>query len=253
MRVAVAGGTGLIGRMVVDVLRSHGDTAVVLARSVGVDLLTGDGLDQALAGVEAVVDVSNVVTTRRTTAVGFFGTATRTLLAGDRRADVQHHVVLSIVGVDRIPWGYYQGKRHQEQLALEGPVPATVLRATQFHEFADQLLQRGGPVTVVPKMLSRPVAAREVASALVALTRARPQGLAPELAGPEELRMPEMVRRLARARGVRRPILAVRLPGQAGRAMAGGGLLPGSDGPRGTQTFTEWLSTASTPSRRGAG
>jgi len=80
---------------------------------------------------------------RRATAVGFFGTATRTLLAGGQRAGVQHHVVLSIVGVDRVPWGYYQGKRHQEQLAIDGPVPATVFRATQFHEFADQMLQRG--------------------------------------------------------------------------------------------------------------
>lgn len=250
MRVAVAGGTGLVGRMVVDALQSSGDTAVVVARSVGVDLLTGDGLDQALAGVEAVVDVSNVVTTRRATALGFFGTATRTLLAGGQRAGVQHHVVLSIVGVDRVPLGYYQAKRHQEQLALEGLVPATVLRATQFHEFADQMLQRGGPVVLVPKMLSQPIAAREVASALVALTHARPQGLAPELAGPEQLHMPDMVRRLAGARGARRPVVAVRLPGEAGRAMADGGLLPRSDGPRGTLTFAQWLTTASTRGRR---
>ncbi len=220
MRVAVAGGTGLIGRMVVDALQSCGDTAVVVARSVGVDLLTGDGLDQALAGVEAVVDVSNIATARRATAVGFFGTATRTLLAGGQRAGVQHHVVLSIVGVDRVPWGYYEGKRHQEQMAIDGPVPATVLRATQFHEFADQMLQRGGPVVLVPKMLCQPVAAREVASALVALTHARPQGLAPQLAGPEQLYMPDMVRQLARDRGVRRPVVAVRLPGEPGRAMA---------------------------------
>ena len=151
MRVAVAGGTGLIGRMVVDTLQLGGDTAVVVARSVGVDLLTGAGLDHALAGVEAVIDVSNIVTTRRGTAVRFFGTATRALLAGGQRAGVTHHIVLSIVGVDRVPWGYYEGKRHQEQLALEGPVPATVLRSTQFHEFADQMLQRGGPVVLVPK------------------------------------------------------------------------------------------------------
>ena len=234
MRVAVAGGTGLIGRMVVDALRSGGDTAVVVARSVGVDLLTGDGLDHALAGVETVIDVSNIVTTDRAAAVRFFGTATRTLMAGGQRAGVKHHIVLSIVGVDHVPWGYYQGKRHQEQLALDGPVPATVLRATQFHEFADQMLQRGGPVALVPKMLSQPIAAREVAAALATLIHAGPQGLAPELAGPERLRMPDMVRQLAHARRVRRPVLAVRLPGQAGRAMAEGGLLPRSEGPRGT-------------------
>lgn len=250
MRVAVAGGTGLIGRMVVDGLRSCGDTAVVVARSAGVDLLTGAGLDHALAGVEAVIDVSNVVTTRRATAVRFFGTATRALLAGGQRAGVTHHIVLSIVGVDRVPWGYYEGKRHQEQLALEGSVPATVLRSTQFYEFADQMLQRGGPVVLVPKMLTQAIAAPEVASALAALIHAGPQGLAPELAGPEQLRMPDMVRRLARARGVRRPVVAVRLPGQAGRAMAAGGLLPRGDGPRGTQTFAQWLDTAGARKRQ---
>ena len=106
MRVAVAGGTGLIGGMVVHALHSGGDSAVVVARSVVVDLLTGDGLDRALTGVETVIDVSNVVTTRRAAAVRFFATATRTLLAAGQRAGVTHHVVLSIVGVDRVPWGY---------------------------------------------------------------------------------------------------------------------------------------------------
>jgi len=160
--------------------------------------------------------------------------------------------VLSIVGVDRVPWGYYEGKRHQEQLALGGPVPATVLRATQFHEFADQMLQRGGPVVLVPKMLSQPIAAREVASALVALIHAGPQGLAPELAGPEQLHVPDMVRWLAHTRRVRRRVVTVRLPGQAGRAMAAGGLLPRGDGPRGTQTFAQWLDAAGAQ-RRGPG
>ncbi len=249
MRVAVAGGTGLIGGMVVDALHARGDTVVVVARAAGVDLLTGAGLDRGLAGVEAVVDVSNVVTTRRSAAIRFFGTATRTLLAGEQRAGVNHHVLLSIVGVDRVPWGYYEGKRHQEQLALEGPVPVTVLRATQFHEFADQMLHGGATVVLVPKMLSQPVAAREVASALVSLTHAGPQGLAPELAGPEQLQMPDMVRRLAHACAVRRPVLVVRLPGKAGRLMAGGGLLPDGDGPRGTQTFAQWLDTAGARSR----
>ncbi len=243
MRIAVAGGTGLIGHLVVDELRSRGHTTVVLARSVGVDLVTGAGLDHALDGAEALIDVSNIVTTRRTTAIEFFGTATRTLLAGCQRAGVQHHVVLSIVGVDRVPWGYYQGKRHQEQLAIEGPVPATVLRATQLHEFADQLLQRAGPLVLVPAMLSQPIAAGEVARALTALIDAGPQGLAPELAGPERLRMLDMVRGLARARQVRRPVVAVRLPGQAGRTMAQGGLLPRDEGPRGVQTFAQWLTT----------
>ncbi|MEH3154333.1 MAG: NmrA family NAD(P)-binding protein [Gordonia paraffinivorans] len=244
MRIAVAGGTGLIGRMVCDAVAAGGDEAVVLARSVGVDVVTGDGLDGALAGVDAVIDVTNVTTLRRSESLAFFEAATTNLLAAEQRAGVRHHVLLSIVGVDRVDWGYYAGKVRQEELCAASPVPTTVLRATQFHEFADQMLARGGPVAVVPKMLSRPVAAREVAAELVRLARGEAQGLVPEMAGPEELEMPGMVRRLLRARGRRTPVLGLRLPGGAGKGMATGGLLPRHDGPRGRQTFDEWLAEA---------
>jgi len=241
MRIAVAGGTGLIGKMVVDTAREAGHVPVVIARSVGVDLVTGTGLDAALRKVDAVVDVSNVTTTRRRVSVEFFGRATRQLLQAGGRKGVRHHVVLSVVGVDRVDFGYYAGKRRQEELVLGGPVPFSVLRATQFHEFAAQVIQRGSFVVPVPRMRSRPIAAREVARALVELAVRAPVGLAPELAGPQELDMPEMVRRLLRARGSRRVVLPVRLPGEVGRQFAGGGLLPAGPGPRGTETFEEWI------------
>ena len=169
-RLAVAGGTGLIGRMVTDRVRAAGYRPVVLARSTGVDLRTGTGLDAALAGVDAVIDVVNIGTQRRRTAVDFFGTATATLLRAERRAGVRHHVTLSIVGIDRVDTGYYAGKRRQEEVVTRGDVPWTILRSTQFHEFAGMLLDLlPGPVAVVPNQLSRPVAAREVADHLVAL------------------------------------------------------------------------------------
>ena len=240
-RVAVAGGTGVVGRYVVEALTAAGYRPVPLARATGVDLVTGQGLDDALHGVSCVIDVSNVTTTRRASSVAFFEAGTRTLLAAEARAGVGHHVVLSIVGVDRVDLGYYHGKRRQEELVLTGPVPASVLRATQFHEFAAQLLARGGPLPVVPQMLCRPIAAREVAAALVRLTAAGPMGRAPDLAGPVRERMPDMVRRLLRARGSRRPVIGLRLPGPLGAALAGGGLLPEADGPLGVQTFDEWL------------
>jgi uncharacterized protein YbjT (DUF2867 family) len=130
----------------------------------------------------------------------------------------------------------------QEELVLAGPVPATVLRATQFHEFAVQMLgQAVGPFVPVPRMLSRPIAAREVARALVELAAGPALGLAPELAGPEDQQMVSMVRRVVRARGLRKLVVPVSLPGAAGRAMRDGGLLPTSPGPRGTETFEEWL------------
>ncbi|MEV5801603.1 SDR family oxidoreductase [Streptomyces collinus] len=244
MRIAVAGGTGLTGRLVVDTLRADGDEPVVLARSAGVDLTTGAGLEPRLEGVRAVIDVSNIVTTRTKPSVAFFQAATAHLLAAEERAGVAHHVALSIVGVDRVDLGYYLGKRRQEELVLGGPVPGTVLRATQFHEFAAQTLARTGPLVLAPSLLAQPVALAEVARHLVDLAHGRPLGLAPELAGPEErLLMPDMVRRLKRVVGDRRPVVSVRLPGAVGRAMAGGGLLPTGPGPRGSVTFEQWLAT----------
>lgn len=251
MRIAVAGGTGWTGRLVVDALRSGGDEPVVLARSTGVDLTTGAGLDGKLDGVRAVIDVSNVATTGARRSTAFFETATGRLLEAGRRAGVAHHVALSIVGVDRVDFGYYAGKCRQEELVLNGPVPGTVVRATQFHEFAAQCLARGGPVAIAPKMLCQPVAVAEVARHLVDLVHQEPAGLAPELAGPEEhLRMEDMVRRLSRARGARRPVVALGIPGRAGRGLTGGGLLPSGPGPRGTVTFDAWLDAQGTQRER---
>lgn len=242
MRVAVAGGTGLVGRMVVAALEREGHTPVVIARSQGVDLVSGRGLGPALEGVTAVVDTSNVTTTSRRGSVEFFARATANLLDQATRAGVQHLVVLSIVGIDRVDFGYYEGKRRQEELVRAGSVPHTILRATQFHEFGQQLLDRmPGPVAVVPRMRSQPVAASEVADALVRLTTGPALGDAPELAGPEVHDMVDLVRRQVRHNGDRRLVVPARLPGAVGRAMAGGGLLPTGPGPRGSVTFDEWL------------
>jgi uncharacterized protein YbjT (DUF2867 family) len=241
MKVAVVGGTGTVGTMVVAALGAAGHEPIVLARSTGVDVRTGAGLDAALGGVAAVIDVSNLSTTSGRASVAFFQAGTTNLMAAERTAGVSHHIALSIVGIDRVGLGYYLGKRRQEALVLAGGVPATILRATQFHEFAAQLLDRGGPVTLVPRMKSQPVAARDVAAALVEAVGLEPTGLGPELAGPQVHDMADLVRQLARARGLRRPVIAVRVPGAAGTALAAGGLLPTGPGPRGTQTFAQWL------------
>ena len=232
----------MVGSMVVARAREVGDDPVVVARSAGVDVMTGAGLDEALAGVEAVVDVTNIQTTSRKKAAAFFETATRHLLEAEARAGVRHHVLLSIVGVSDAGYGYYVAKHAQEELALASPT-TTVLRATQFHEFAGQMLMMKGPLAVAPKMLSQPIAAAEVAAALVELAHQEPAGRAPDLAGPEQQWMPDMVKRLAKARGDRRLIVSVGFPGKVGKQMTGGGLLPTAPGPRGTQTFDQWLGT----------
>lgn len=245
MKIAIAGGTGVVGRHVVRELQAGGHEAVVLARSRGVDLTTGTGIEQALKGVDAVIDVSNTNTTRRSAAIAFFTAATSNLLGAEAQVGVGHHVALSIVGIDRVPLGYYQGKLRQEQLCLaEGPVPATILRATQFHEFPAQLLARmpaGLPLVPVPTMRSQTVAAREVAAALAAAALAPPAGRLPDLAGPQIEDMADLVRRMLQARRRRARVLPLRLPGRTASGMADGSLIPSAPGPRGTVTFDDWL------------
>lgn len=242
MRVAVAGGTGTVGSYVVEALQAAGHDPVVLSRGRGVDVVTGAGLDEALSGVEAVIDVSNQSTTSRKKAVAFFEAATTNLLDAGLRAGVRHHVAVSIVGIDRVGLGYYAGKLRQEELILASPLPSSVLRVTQFHEFAGQVLQQmPGPVALIPRARVQPIAAREVAAALVALALGSPVGMAPELAGPREESLADMARKLLRACGSRKPVLQVRLPVRGGGAMASGGLLPSGPGQRGVQTYEEWL------------
>lgn len=231
-----------MGRLIVEQARAAGHDVVIISRSHGVDLTTGTGLGDALRGADAVIDVTNRETLSRTDSERFFSSVTRTLVAGAESAGVAHHLILSIVGVDRVGLGYYQGKRRQEEVALSSGVPTTVLRATQFFELAGQFLARmPGPLAVMPKMLIRPVAAREVATELVRLAEGPAVGRALDIAGPEVLEMSAMARRVAKARGPRKLVVGVRLPGATGRALRTGGLLPTGDGPRGTTTFDQWL------------
>ncbi|MET0839385.1 MAG: NAD(P)H-binding protein [Marmoricola sp.] len=242
MRIAVAGATGVVGAYVVEEARSRGHEVVPLARSLGLDVADGDGLDEALTGVDVVIDVLS------TTAAGkqaraFFERTTTNLLRAEERAGVGHHLALSIVGIDGVPFGYYEAKVRQEELVEAGAVPWTILRATQFHEFAGQLLDRMGTrvVAPVPRMLSQPIAAVEVADALVDRAEAGPGGRVPELAGPEKRQMGELMRKTARARGKGVLVLPVPVPGAFGRAVRDGTLTPKADGPRGTLTFDAWL------------
>jgi uncharacterized protein YbjT (DUF2867 family) len=239
MRIAVAGGTGAVGDPLVSLLRARGHQVSVLARATGVDLVTGAGLDAALAGSAAVVDVSNVQTAGARRSIAFFAATTTALLQAGVRAGVGHHVALSIVGIDRVALGYYAGKRRQEALLEAATLPWTVLRATQLHEFPGQLLDRSpGPVAVLPRMRIAPIAASEVAAALADLVPGPARGRVEDLAGPAVHELSDLARRVLRARGSRRVVLAVPV---GGRAMRTGGLLPDGGGPRGTIGFDAWL------------
>lgn len=249
--IAVAGGTGALGRQVVDAVRRRDLTPTVISRAQGVDLTAGIGLDEALAGVDAVIDASNVAALRAEASIAFFETATRNLLAAAERAGVRHHVAVSIVGCDRVDLGYYFGKRRQEELVAAAEQPWTIVRATQFHEFAGQLLQQSrGPIALVPRMLSQPLCTRELADLLVDVAVADPLGRAADVAGPEQHQIPDLARRLVEQRRLRKKVLGVPIPGRAGRQIAEGGLLPGDGATILPTTFDEWLTAGSDRTRR---
>ena len=238
VRIAVIGGTGLVGGHVVSSVERSGHEAVVVARSRGVDLATGEGLDGALAGAEAVIDVSNAP------APEDLGTMTERLLAAEERAGVAHHVLLSIVGVHRVGGNpHYAGKRRQEELVQAGPVPWTIVHATQFHEFAVQIVGwtlRDGTATV-PPLLLQPVAAADVGDALAEVAAGEPRHGTLELAGPETQDLVDMVRRAMAARGTPVRIVASWRDGPFTTEMAGEVLLPGTRARLARTTFDEWL------------
>jgi uncharacterized protein YbjT (DUF2867 family) len=243
LTIAVAGGTGAVGRHAVEAVREAGHRAVVLSRGNGVDLLSGEGLDAALDGVDAVIDTANVTTLSADESTRFFTTATGNLLDAAHRVGVAHVVLLSIVGVDRMPHDYYAGKLAQERVVEKSRVPWTIVRATQFHEFAGQLYERAklGPLHVAPRARVQPIAAREVGEHLAALAGGPAQGRADDLGGPREERLDEMVKAYARRVGHRGWIPSVSLPGAQMKGMRAGYALPDAGATLGTQTFDEWL------------
>jgi uncharacterized protein YbjT (DUF2867 family) len=245
VKTAVAGGTGLVGRQTVEAVRRVGHDPVVLARSAGVDLTSGAGLAAALDGVDAVIDVTNTPSVNTDQMRAFFATVTGQLLAAEHHGGVRHHVVLSIVGLDRLPdHGHYAGKREQERLALSGPVPASVVRATQFFDFAAQMVNwtlRGQSAALAPLLL-QPVAVTDVADVLVEVALGEPVNGICELAGPETQDLVDMARRTLAARG-ESPRLIPTWRGRYGVEMAGEVLLPRPDARLAPTTFDHWLTT----------
>ncbi|MEW1836109.1 NAD(P)H-binding protein [Microbacterium sp. NPDC079995] len=243
MKIAVTGGTGTVGRLVVERVRAEGHDAVVLSRAAGVDLRDRAAVDRALAGATAVIDAASVGTTSAATATEFFRAASGTLLAAAATAGTAHAVLLSIVGIDRNPDGYYAGKIAQEDLFERSTVPWSILRATQFHEFAGQVAAQArlGPLQLAPRARVQPVAAAEVAARLVALALTGPQGRVADLAGPREERLDRMIREWVRRDGSRRPVIPVSVPGAQMRGMRSGANLPSAGATLAGPSFDDWL------------
>jgi len=248
--IAVAGATGRVGRHVVDVLTARGHSVVPMSRSNGVDVITGEGLAQALEGVEVVIDTATGPSPEQEPATEFFTTAARNLQEAGERAGVKRIVTISIIGTDRFTAGYGAAKVAHERATLAGPVPASILRAAQFHEFVEQLMQWGrqGDVVHVPTMRTQLVAARTVAEALadLATADAPPAGVPiPEIAGPREESLVEMAELFAARRGDPVRIEAVSDPADPDRDVyTSGALLPGPQATLAGPTFAEWLDEA---------
>jgi uncharacterized protein YbjT (DUF2867 family) len=241
MKIAVAGATGRAGRHVVDILAARGHDVVPMSRATGVDVITGDGLAEALTGAECIVDLATSPTPDEQQATEFFTSSARNLQAVGRDAGVQRMIVVSIIGIDRFTGGYNAAKIAQERVALAGPIPVRILRAAQFHEFVSQLVDWGrqGDVSYVPKMRTQLIAARTVAAALADLAADPESAPGPtlEIAGPREESMVEAAKLLAARDGN-----GLRIEGVTwDERYEAGAALPGPDATLAGPTFQEWL------------
>lgn len=243
MDIAVAGATGTLGSAIVRVASERGHGVRSLSRATGVDVLAGLGLENAVRGSDAVVDALSIATQSAQKSVTFFEQTTERMLDAERRAGVGHHVAVSIVGIDRAPYGYYAGKAAQELAVEAGGVPWTIQRATQFHDFARQMFLRTaiGPVHPVITARLQPVAISEVAGRIVDLVERGPSGRATDLAGPREEELGAMMRAWARHTHARAWMPRILLPGSFGTALREGAVLPDAAADHGRVTFNDWL------------
>ena len=249
MKIVVIGGSGLIGSKVVTTLDEHGHEAVPASPASGVNTLTGEGLRDALTGASVVVDVSNSPSFEDVAVLEFFTTSTRNLLAAEAVAGVGHHVALSVVGNDRPPErGYFRAKLAQEQLIAASGLPYSIVRATQFFEFVTRIADEatiGATVRVAP-VLIQPMAADDVAAAVGRTATGSPVNGVVEVAGPEQFRFDELIRRSLDAHHDPRQVITDPHAPYFGAEVAERTLVPGDDARLGETRFEDWLHRAVT-------
>jgi uncharacterized protein YbjT (DUF2867 family) len=242
VKVAVIGGTGLIGSRVVEKLNATGHQAAAHALSTGVDVVTGQGLAAAVADAEVVVNLTNSPTFDQAS-IAFFQTSMDNLVAASRTAGVGHFVVLSIVGVDRVPeLDYYRAKTLQEEILKAGPIPYSIVRATQFMEFMDATLAMttdGGTVRL-PRTPIQPIAAADVARIVAEIAAGRPVGGVVEIAGPDVYPLDELGRLTLTATNDARSVVTDDDAGMFA-AVPGDVLTAGADARIGDAHYTDWL------------
>jgi uncharacterized protein YbjT (DUF2867 family) len=244
MKIVVIGGSGLIGSNVVNRLRQGGHEVVSASPKSGVNTLTGEGLAEALAGAQVVVDVANSPSFEASAALAFFETSGRNLLAAEKAAGVKHHVALSVVGTERIlESDYFPAKLAQEKLIKGSGIPYTILRATQFFEFVGAIVQSGtdGDAIRLSPALIQPIASDDVAAALADLAVAAPLNGTVEVAGPEPLPIDKLARQFLAAKGDGREVIADVHARYFGAAINDRSLTPGEHPRIGKICFEDWL------------
>lgn len=244
MKIVVIGGTGLIGKKLVNNLRALGHDAVPASPGTGVNTITGEGLKEVLAGAQVVVDVANSPSFEDKAVLEFFQTSGRNLLAAEAEAGVKHHVALSIVGTDSLPEsGYMRAKTAQEQLIKAGKIPYTIVRATQFMEFVGAIAQSGtdGQTVRLPTGMMQPIASDDVAAALTDVAVAQPLNGTLDIAGPEKIRMDELARRYLTATNDKRQVIGDSNARYFGTRLDDQSLVPRGQSRNGKVRFAEWL------------
>lgn len=247
MKIVVIGGTGLIGKKLVSNLRERGHEVLAASPSKGVDAVTGQGLAEALDGSQVVVDVANAPSWEDKAVLEFFEKSSRNLAAAEAATGVRHHVALSVVGTDRLlASGYFRAKLAQENLIKASPIPYTIVRATQFFEFVGAIAQfsTDGQIVRLPPAMMQPIVSDDVAAAMADVAVAEPVNGTIEVAGPEPIRMDELVRRFLIANRDPRQVITDPQARYYGTAVDDQSLTPGDHPRLGPTRFNDWLSRA---------
>ena len=243
MKIVVIGGSGLIGTKLADRLRKQGHDVVAASPKSGVNTVTGEGLAEALAGAQVVVDVTNAPSWEDNAVLEFFKTSSRNVLAAEAAAGVGHHVALSVVGTDRLlESGYFRAKMAQEDLIKASTVPYTIVRATQFYEFVGAIAQFStvGQTVRLPPALFQPIAADDVAAAMADVTVGAPMNGTIEIAGPERVGLDKLVGRFLTATHDPRKVVTDAHAHYFGIAVNDQSLTPGKNARVGSTGFEAW-------------
>ena len=244
MKIVVIGGTGLIGSKVVAILKAKGHDAIAAAPNTGVNTITGEGLKEAMAGTQVVVDLANSPSFEDKAVLEFFQTSGRNLHAAEAAAGVQHHVALSIVGTDRSPdSGYFRAKVAQEKLVEASRIPYTIIRSTQFLEFLGAIADSSaeGNIVRISPGLFQPIAADDVAAIVADVALAAPRNGIVEIAGPERAPFNEIVARYLKAVGDPREVVSDPEARYYGGRVEERSLVPLGEARLGRIGLDEWL------------